>query len=174
MSEKLYKDLRNFDKKIDKSVVFNTTEKDTTNRHELFMDQRKEYGFDERETWCLGFTSILWLYAHLKRYREWGSCVEMDDPNYAHTYEIERIKKDKDGKYIYKKIEYPPDSYQYPEAKFEKETVILPYGVIIDLICEYFEYYIKNEDDWEINVLTEGLAKEGLRLYSQILSSLWW
>lgn len=173
MSKKLYKDLRKFGKTIDPAIMFNTEEKDRVGRQEMFMEQRKDYGFDERETWCLGFTSILWLYAHLKRYREW-SRVEMDKTGVAHTYEIKRIKKDKDGKYMYKVLDYGPDSPKWSKAKFKKETVILPYGAIIDLICEYFEYYIKNENDWEINVLTEGLAKEGLRLYSQILSSLWW
>lgn len=39
--------------------------------------QRKNYGFDERETWNLDHTYIEWLYCHLKMYKRVTN-VDMD------------------------------------------------------------------------------------------------
>lgn len=168
---KVYKDLRKFDKeKIDKTCLFNTRKKDDTGRKELFKDQRKKYGFDERETWCLSYTSILWLYTHLKRYKDWGSVVAMDDEN-AHQYTLKIIKKDGNGNYIYKeKI----DEDGFKTVKFKKEKVTLPYGKIIDLICEYFGYYINYADDADKSKIAYPLAEDAMRLYGKIIPSLWW
>ena len=46
-------------------------------RWNKWRKQRKNYGFDDRETWYLGHTYIEWLYSHLRMYRQ-RSNVDMD------------------------------------------------------------------------------------------------
>ena len=168
---KIYKDLQKFDKeKIDRTCLFNTKKKDNTGRKELFAKQRKKYGFDERETWCLSYTSILWLYCHLKRYKDWGGMVAMDDEN-ANQYTIKIIKKDENGDYVYKE-KINEDGFK--ELKFVKEKATIPYGKIIDLMCEYFEYFINYADDDDKSRIAYLLAADAMRLYGKILPSLWW
>lgn len=167
----IYKDLIPFKNKIDQTVLFNTKEKDKTGRHERFMKQRKKFGFDERETWCLAYTTILWLYTHLKRYKAW-CCVELYDEDFAHQYRIPVIDKDKDNNYIYDKIKTTYNNKDtYSELKFKITEKELTIGQTIDLICEYFEIYINEKKDEELNY---ALAEHGMKLYAQILSSLWW
>mgnify|MGYP001661989050 CR=1 FL=1 len=171
--KKLYKDLRKFnEEKIDKTLLFNTKEKDDTGRKELFKEQRKKYGFDERETWCLGYTSILWLYCHLKRFRDWGGAIEMNniDETSGDNYIIKIAKKDENGNYIYKE--------RIDENKYiilEKEKVKLPFGKVIDIICEYLEYFINYADgDAEKSKIAYSLVKDAMKLYGLIIHSLWW
>lgn len=170
--KKIFKDLQKFDKeKIDKILLFNTRKKDDTGRKELFKEQRKKYGFDERETWCLSYTSILWLYCHLKRFRDWGSVIEMEDiDEISHdNYIIKIVKKDENGNYIYKE-EIDENNY----IKLEKEKVKLPFGEIIDIICEYLEYFINYADDDEKSKIAYSLVKEAMKLYGLIIHSLHW
>lgn len=170
---KIFKDLRKFDKnKIDTICLFNTPQKDRTGRKELFKKQRKKYGFDERETWNLSYTSILWLYCHLKRYRDW-SVVNMDSENVeiSNNYTLKIIKKDKKGNYIYKEI-INKDGFK--DIKLIKEEVRLPYGKIIDIICEYFEYFINYGSDDEKAKIAYPLAEKGMQMYGRLLPSLWW
>lgn len=171
--KKLYKDLRKFnEEKIDKTLLFNTKEKDDTGRKELFKEQRKKYGFDERETWCLSYTSILWLYCHLKRFRDWGGVIEMNniDETSGDNYIIKIAKKDENGNYIYKE--------KIDENKYiilEKEKVKLPFGKVIDIICEYLEYFINYADaDAEKSKIAYSLVKDAMKLYGLIIHSLWW
>ena len=44
-------------------------------RHRRWKKQRKEYGFDDRETWCLDNMFAQWLYSHLMMYKEKASEV---------------------------------------------------------------------------------------------------
>lgn len=48
-------------------------------RQSAWKEDRKLYGFDERETWSLDFTFFLWLYEHLKMYLE-RAMIKMDVP----------------------------------------------------------------------------------------------
>lgn len=48
-----------------------------TGRDEMWAEQRKEYGFDERETWSLDYTFIYWLYERLKMYNK-VNCINTD------------------------------------------------------------------------------------------------
>ena len=54
-----------------------------TGRDEMWADQRKEYGFDERETWSLDTTFIYWLYERLRMFNE-VNCINTE----FHTFEI--------------------------------------------------------------------------------------
>ena len=44
-------------------------------RHRRWKKQRKEYGFDDRETWNLDSMFVQWLYSHLMMYKEKASEV---------------------------------------------------------------------------------------------------
>lgn len=46
-------------------------------RKEKWKEQRKLYGFDERETWCLNLSFYLWLYEHLKMFLE-VNCIDLN------------------------------------------------------------------------------------------------
>lgn len=37
-----------------------------------WVEQREVYGFDVRDTWCLGYTLILLIYPRLKMYKEYA------------------------------------------------------------------------------------------------------
>lgn len=39
-------------------------------RQQLWAEERELYGFDDRETWTLGYSFHLWLYERLKRFIE--------------------------------------------------------------------------------------------------------
>lgn len=54
-----------------------------TGRDEMWEDQRREYGFDERETWSLDTTFIYWLYERLRMFNE-VNCINTE----LHTFEI--------------------------------------------------------------------------------------
>lgn len=41
-------------------------------REAIWEKERQVYGFDNRETWSLGFTFYLWLYERLMMYKEIG------------------------------------------------------------------------------------------------------
>ena len=169
-----YKDLAEFKNVIDPINIFNTKKIDKVSRHEKFMKQREDYGFDERETWNMGYTSILWLYAHLKRYKKWTP-IELYDKKYADEYLINIIRKDENGIYLYDKVKTTYNNeYTCSDIVFKKDKKRLTCGFIIDEICEYFEYYIKNYNDANNHTLAITIAGEGVNLYGQILESLCW
>lgn len=53
---------------------------ENSDRDKRFEEQRKIYGFDERETWDLDGTFYMWLYERLKMYVEIGG--QIVDLNY--------------------------------------------------------------------------------------------
>ena len=184
--EKVYKDLKKFYGEDDStSTMFNTRKKAET-RQEEFNKQRKKYGFDERETWSLDFTSVQWIYAHLKRFKKWTDCELYHTP--FNNYIVDVIKKDKDGNYIYhseeeilrtKKEDIVDDwinsEYKTKRVVFEYEKKQISCGEGIDLILEYLESYLIDEDiDFDKESLSYPLAREAFRIYGEILPSLWW
>lgn len=161
----IYHDLKKFkEEDIELDTLFNTPKKDEVGRNKLFKEQRRKYGFDERETWCLGDTTIIWLYTHLKRFKKWSNSEMYEGVSPSHIYCVDIIKKDENDMYMFNRIYN--ENGQCVNIDFMKESINLPYGEIIDIICEYFEIYIK------YNSIV--MAKEGMALYGQILPSLWW
>ena len=51
---------------IDRPDTWNPNDK----RQKQWKKERKKFGFDERETWCMDFTFYLWLYERLKMFLE--------------------------------------------------------------------------------------------------------
>lgn len=154
--------------------MFNTNDIDgSTSIQEKYEKERKIYGFDERETWELNYTSITWLYAHIKRLRD-ISRLDVDG-KYAKRYKVKVITKDESMdtyNYRMKRIFYKNGRYE-DKVQFEYTYKVLTVGKIMDKILEYFEYYLKYEDDWD-NEITEEIASEGIRLYAKIFTEMWW
>ena len=46
-------------------------------RRRKWEQERRIYGFDERETWNLNYSFYLWLYERLKRFLE-VACIDLD------------------------------------------------------------------------------------------------
>lgn len=74
--------------------------KRTDKRRKEWKKQRKEYGFDERETWNLNGTMAEWIYSHLMMFTEIGgktvdlnyNTFEYNDRNFTLYEAIEYIK----------------------------------------------------------------------------------
>lgn len=168
----IYKDLLPFKDNICEATLFNTKAKDRVGRQELFKSQRQTYGFDERETWDLDHTSVLWIYTHLKRYLDWA-CVELYDEEVCHIYNVEIVSKDQSDNYLYDWIDIETKSgVNYRELRLQTYHEELAEGKIIELICEYLEQYI--QADFIDNRLELALAQHAIKLYADILPSLWW
>lgn len=168
----IYKDLLPFKDNICETTLFNTKVKDRVGRQELFKSQRQTYGFDERETWSLEQTSVLWIYAHLKRYLDWA-CVELYNEEVCHMYNVEIVSKDQSDNYLYDWIDIETKSgVNYRELRLQTYHEELSEGKIIELICEYLEQYM--QADCIDNRLELALAQHAIKLYADILPSLWW
>lgn len=168
----IYKDLLPFKDNICETTLFNTKVKDRVGRQELFKSQRQTYGFDERETWSLEQTSVLWIYTHLKRYLDWA-CVELYDEEVCHMYNVKIVSKDQLGNYLYDWVDIETKSgINYRKLRLQTYYEELSEGKIIELICEYLEQYI--QADFIDNRLELALAQHAIKLYADILPSLWW
>lgn len=171
----IHKGLRKFIKNVDETTcVFNTHAKVPKKRRELFKKQREKYGFDERETWSLDYTTITWLYAHLERYLAWGgNTVELFEGS-MHMFDV-KVAEKIDGKYVYDVV-YDEKQRKFPvdvEISFVEKKLYL--GEVIQVIMDYFGEYLQNADFMSAQeILTRKLAQEGIRLYAEILPALWW
>lgn len=135
----------------DDPCVFNTEAPAGKKRHrKRFAKQRRQHGFDERETWSMDRTLATWLYEHLKVYEE----VADVDLAY-HKVTVEKLVRTKKGK-----------------LKREAATVTLEEA--IGLVLEYLEFYFK----WSYDVDRESEAGErlraALRIVAEIAPWLWW
>ena len=75
---------------------------DSDKKHlKAWKKQRKKYGFDERETYCVYTIYAEWLYSHLMMYREMAfgiidltyHTVEFEGKTYTQIEAIEKILK---------------------------------------------------------------------------------
>ncbi len=57
----------------------------TDDRYEQWMEYRKLYGFDPRETWNLNDYFIGWLYEHLMAYKDLAKVIDLN----FHKFEFE-------------------------------------------------------------------------------------
>lgn len=86
-------------------------------RREKWKEQRKKYGFDERETWSLNYTFYAWLYERLKMYLEKADSV-VDLNFYMFTYKKETLTQ---KEWIIKLIGYCEDYLENPDTLEEKK-----------------------------------------------------
>ena len=106
----------------------------------------------------MGFTTILWLYSHLERYKAW-SIVELYSDR-SHHYVVSVFQKNDKNEFMWNE----------KKEKYKKEKKNLSLGQIIDTILEYFEIYLEDQE----NLYNYVFAKEGMKLYGEILTSLGW
>ena len=123
----------------------NTLDK-TGNRHKRFMKQRRKYRFDERETWSMDYTSLIWLYEHIKMYVDIGG--KTVDLEYPLSDDLKKELADKEG------------------IDFNTQKEVLEY------ICKLIEKWDKcnyniEDEHWEY-------AQQAVRLYAIILPIMWW
>lgn len=154
------------------TCVFSTTERESLKRASRAMrmkKQRKKYGFDERETWELGYTLITWLYSHLMMYKDVSIC----DLEY-HKFDIPVLR------------DIPAENRPYVREglaeKFQEEvTETHSEGEAIEIALEYMREFLKEEKDffdfdksYENDVRKQECAACALRIVAKIFPSLWW
>ena len=171
---KIHKGLRRFYNKGDSTdCIFNTNEKaDSDSRKKLFKKQREKYGFDERETWSMDYTTITWLYTHLERYLAWAGKVIVIEGNNAYHFITKVVKRDKNNNFVFDVVKDDNQNIDGIELRLVERE--LSQKEIIEEIMLYFEPYLKGHNSLEERLLSSELAKEGMRIYGEILPALWW
>ena len=122
-------------------------------RSKKFEEQRDTYGFDERETWDLRYSSSCWIYQRLKMFKILASeTIDLD---------------------IYS-IDITPDN--------SSETEVRTLEGCIDFVIENLERYIRYEnrdgivESFSLNEdaeVREGLSRAFI-VYGKIVNYLWW
>lgn len=114
-----------------------------------YNKQRKKYGFDERETWALEYTSLMWLYEHLQMYIDiGGKIVDFESPL--------------------------PDSLKEEFSKYDL-TVNTQLDVIKEILSEIEKYdhnHYACDSDKEEKAYKHG--RRALMFYAIILPMMWW
>ena len=71
----------------DYPYFFSYDKQESRNKH--WKKQRKRYGFDDRETWSLDYTFIIWVYERFNMYKDKaGDIVDLD----YHKFTIDGIE----------------------------------------------------------------------------------
>ena len=141
--------------------VFNSTNIENgnyTGRTALFKEQRKTYGFDEKETWNLNYTYITWLYSHLKFYLDYTP-VDLTFHKFKVPILEERKKKRKENSF------------------FKEVAKELTQEDAIKLALEYMESYLSylSEDPFlEHEMKQIEKVKCALKIVAEIFTVLWW
>lgn len=118
----------------DKDLPWNWNKGDT--RQEEWKKERKEYGFDERDTWNLNFTLPLLVYERLKWYRMHAP-IDMDSDYPSNVYEfrgeqvmfgksIDRILKSFETKLKKDDVKMTDEEYEEYQICWELLGVIMP------------------------------------------------
>ena len=142
---KKLRSVRKISKSTNGCCLPNTLDK-TDNRQKLFMKQRKKYRFDERETWSMDYTSLIWLYEHIKMYIDIGG--KTVDLEYPLSVELKKEFADK----------------EFLDFSTQKE--------VLEYICKLIEKWDKCNDSIENEHW--DYAQQAVRLYAIILPAMWW
>lgn len=159
MNNYIWKDLQKFGDKIDDYTIFNSKYRDNGNpMQKTFDNQREIYGFDNREIYNLDITTIGWLYTHIVRLRTMMKKHGIEKPQ-QFTIKIPVRSS-------YKKT-FIPDIY---------ETITIDFNTCVDLILEYFEFFITYNKDFENenHDIIYDIAKYGINIYAELLPCLWY
>lgn len=129
------------------SIIF--SEEDNQERDARFKSQRSIYGFDERETWDLRYSSACWLYQHLKLYKDLGGQV-IDLSFYK--FRLEDMNEE-----------------------LSQGDVI---DIIIELLENFLKYENRsgiqesfNDDEEEV---VQSNLRKAFKMYGEIVSAMWW
>jgi len=150
----------------DDVCIFNTSDRND-DRQERFDAQRKEFGFDERETWSLDYTIAGWLYSHLKMYEDiGGQVVNMS----FHRFEIPVLKE------IPKENRTYPENANYPESYYKEVPEEHTQLGAIHIMEEYLESYVKHAfcNSVEEELRAYEKAKCAFRIFAEVFPAMWW
>ena len=111
------------------------------------LKQRKKYRFDERETWNMDYTSLVWLYEHIKMFLDIGGKIV--DLDYPLLDEDKREFSEKEN------------------LDFNSKREVLEY------ICHLIEQWDRLCDD-TVTIDCWEPAQQAIRLYAMILPGMWW
>lgn len=164
--------------KDDHICVPSTTDDDNgSKRMELFIKEREEYGFDQRETWSLDFTAALWLYEHLKMYKK-VSCVDLS----YHRFDIKKVIVS-DRIWSEKKVS------EIEKHITKSEPVEMTQEEAVSLCCSYLEHYIRTEERQKkaekehkesrfAALVQEAIdaveAAQAFHIFAELMPAMWW
>ena len=74
-------------------------------RQRKWARERKIYGFDSRETWCMDNLFYQWLYEHLRMYVDVCNCM-LDDPDMTWEYKGEQLTQKQIIDMLLERLEY--------------------------------------------------------------------
>lgn len=155
--------------KSNNPCIFNTKEYNKK-RNDKFKKQRKKYGFDERETWDLGYTSATWLYEHLKVFKK----VNIVDLNY-HKFNIPVLYEIQENE-----INGNDINRKYTREEIEEHTQ----EEAIDFMIEYLKRCLaENNKNNQWNTLRNAFEEDkklyeylkgAFNIYAKVVGAMWW
>ena len=137
--------------------IFNTSEFEPS-KTKKYKQERQKYGFDSRETWCLSYTMISWIYSHIQYMKEEAGKVinwkyhKLNIPVLTAVY----------GPYL------PEGKYRCHKIDIQEHNA----DEIWDIISEYCVTYLKS--DMGFDLCAEEKAMCVMEILSCIFPVLWW
>jgi hypothetical protein len=132
--------------------IFNTESIDKDkNRQKRFKKQRKEYGFDERETWSMDYTMATWIYSHFKAYKEYASKIV---------------------NLTYHKFNIP--EWNEEENVISNEMIEINQEEAIDIVIKNIKFYLKYSDDLNKGDIAIKKFEYAFRIIGIIAPAMWW
>ena len=168
-----HKHLNDLGIQSDECAVFNTTDKDEyAKRLKRFKKQRQKYGFDERETWALDWTSAGWFYSHLIMYKKTGGkIVDFTFNKFDIPVLVEIPDEEKEH----------GEGSDYPVKYYKEVTENHTQLECIDICIDYLKFYLGRI--WDEKYKEEGFEGEfrgkekaqcAFKIYSIIFPDMWW
>lgn len=156
---------------LQESVCSCQTSIKDNSREERFQEQRKRFGFDERETWALDYTAAEWLYSHLRMYMEKAGNI-VDLSHYAFSVPILETPN------------YTETPWMVGEDYFRIIYKTLTQEEAILLCLDYLKAFLLSEQeslDLESSyekLCVEQMAMEkgkcAFHIFAILLTSMWW
>ena len=139
------------------TCIFNASEFEPR-KMKKYRKERQKYGFDSRETWCLSYTLISWVYSHIRYMKEEaGKVIDWKH----HKFSIP-VLTEVYGPHI------PDGKYKYHKVSIKEHNV----DEIWDIISEYCVTYLKS--DMGFDPCAEEKAMCVMEILSCIFPVLWW
>lgn len=139
------------------NCIFNTTHFEP-GKMKKYRRERHIYGFDSRETWCLSYTLISWIYSHVRYMKEEaGKKIDWK----FHKFNIP-VLTEVYGPHI------PDGKYKYHKVSIKEYSADEIWGII----SEYCVTYLKS--DISFDSYAEEKAMCAVEILSCIFPILWW
>lgn len=136
-----------------------------------YSKERKEHGFDSRETWALDYASATWLYEHLKVFKDCADkIVDLD----AIEFDVPILYRIPDDRLEYR------NGYSFPVRFLESKTERKTQKEVIDIMCQYLKNFLSEKEldaDKEVGIcdmLSYEYLQGAFRIYAEVIPSMWW